>query len=69
MAYADEVLCVYDHVWTLNQWDLRLNNAGSKVELIDFADAGQTFFIYSTTGEVSQWHLGRKVCMEIVQKI
>ena len=69
LAYADEVLCIYDHSMTLNQWDLRMNSAGSRVELIDFSDSGESFFTYSTTSELAVWSLKSKKCIESITKI
>lgn len=69
LAYADEVLAIYDHAWTLNQWDLRLNSAGSRVELIDFTDSCENFYTYSCTGELACWSIKDKKFSEFITKI
>lgn len=57
LAYADELVVMYDHTWTMGQWDLRLNNIGPKVELFDFTDSCESFVTYSTSGEIALWSL------------
>ena len=56
-AYAEEINATYDHIKTFNQWDLRMYNAGSRVELLDFTDKCEFFVTYSGTGELALWSI------------
>lgn len=57
LAYADEIVAMYDHIWTLNQWDLRMNSAGARADLIDFTDSCESFVVNSCTGDVTTWSI------------
>ena len=68
-AYADEIVAMYDHKWTLNQWDLRMNNSGVRVELLDITDSCQSFVTYSSSGEVSLWSIKTKSFTQKISKL
>jgi len=46
-AYAEEIVAVYDQVWTLTQIDLKRNLIGQKVELLDFTAKCDEAITYS----------------------
>lgn len=69
LAYADEAVAMYDFQWVLSQWDLRLNAAGTKIELLDFSADGNSFVTLSQTGEIAEWSLKHKEFLEIWVKL
>lgn len=69
LAYADEAVAMYDLQWILNQWDLRLNAAGTKIDLLDFSSDGNSFITLSASGEIAEWDLSSKEFVQVWCKI
>ena len=69
LAYAEEIVAVYDHVWTLTQMDLKRNLVGSKIQLLDFTANCDEFITYSQTGEIVSWAIGEKKFVRQITKL
>jgi len=52
LCYAEEEACTYDHVWTINFWDLRSKNIGKSIEIIDFSPNCEDFVAYMNSGKI-----------------
>jgi len=57
LTYAEEDTCTYDHVWTINFMDMRKNQIGKRIELIDFAPNCEEFIAVTNTGDLTLWSL------------
>ena len=57
LTYAEEDSCTYDHIWTINFWDLRKLRIGKRIELIDFSPNCEEFIAYTNTGDLSLWSI------------
>ena len=57
LTYAEEDTCTYDHVWTINFMDMRKNQIGKRIELIDFSPNCEEFIAITNTGDLTLWSL------------
>ena len=57
LTYAEDDSCTYDHIWTINFWDLRKLKIGSRIELIEFSPNCEEFIAYMNTGELTLWSI------------
>lgn len=70
LAYAEEGFAVYDHIWTLSQYDCRRANVGASIALVEFlANGTGDFLTYSQTGQIAQWSLSGQKCLGIIAKL
>ena len=64
LTYAEDDSCTYDHVWTINFWDLRKFKIGKRIELIDFSPNCEEFIAYTNTGDISLWSIKKMKFMK-----
>lgn len=57
LTYAEDDSCTYDHIWTINFWDLNKLKIGKRIELIDFSPNCEEFIAYTNTGDLSLWSI------------
>ena len=57
LAYAEEEICTYDHVWTINFWDFRNQDIGKSIEVIDFSPNCEDFVAYMNDGKITTWSI------------
>lgn len=71
LAYAEEVVAMYDHVMTLTQYDVRCANLGHRIDLLDFTKSCELFFTYSTqcTGDIGIWSLKNKKLKSVLYRL
>ena len=59
LAYAEDESCTYDHIWTINFWDLRKENIGKSIETIDFSPNCEDFVAYMNSGKIVTFSIKR----------
>ena len=66
LTYSEDDTCTYDHVWTINFWDIRKLKIGKRIELIDFSPNCEEFLAISNTGDLTLWSIKK---MKFIRKI
>lgn len=66
LTYAEEDSCTYDHVWTINFWDLRKLAIGKRIELVDFSPNCEELVAITNTGDITLWSIKK---LKFIRKI
>ena len=69
LTYAEEDSCTYDHIWTINFWDLRKLQIGKRIELIDFSNNCEEFIAVTNTGELNLWSIKKLKFLRKITKL
>ena len=69
LTYAEEDTCTYDHIWTINFWDLRKLQIGKRIELIDFSNNCEEFIAVTNTGELNLWSIKKLKFLRKITKL
>lgn len=70
LAYAEEGFAVYDHIWTLTQYDFRRANVGVSIAFVEFLTNGSgDFLTYSQTGQIAHWSTSGQKCLGTIAKV